>query len=133
MPKTNNIKLNLTEEDSTLFKDWRSSIDGNNIENKSNMQLIDEAFGQTQRIFIYKNISVTFNADTTYSDYPYRGNIMISNVTSDDNAEVTFNLTEANSGDYAPVCQTLNGMVCIYSKIGSSITVPLVRVFKLWQ
>ena len=47
MAKTKHIGLNLTTNDSTLFEDWQRSIDGNGSgNNKSNMQLIDEAFGE---------------------------------------------------------------------------------------
>ncbi len=46
MAKTKNLGLNLTEDESTSFSDWRKSIDGNNEDgNKSNMQLIDEGIG----------------------------------------------------------------------------------------
>ena len=47
MAKTTNIKLNLTTDESTSFQDWRKSIDGNGSgTGKSNMQLIDEKFGE---------------------------------------------------------------------------------------
>ena len=50
MAKTQNIGLNLTEDDSTLFEEWQKSIDGNGSgENKSNMQIIDEKFGEVDR------------------------------------------------------------------------------------
>lgn len=45
MAKTTRLGLNLTEDESTSFEDWRKSIDGNNAEaSKSNMQLIDDAY-----------------------------------------------------------------------------------------
>lgn len=43
MPKTENLGLNLTTDDSIKFIDWRKSIDGEGSE--SNMQIIDKAFG----------------------------------------------------------------------------------------
>jgi hypothetical protein len=46
MAKTEKLGLNLTEDESTSFSDWRKSIDGNNPSgSKSNMQLIDEKVG----------------------------------------------------------------------------------------
>lgn len=46
MARTSNIGLNLTEDMSTEFSDWRASIDGNNGSSSlSNMQIIDNAFG----------------------------------------------------------------------------------------
>lgn len=48
MAKTTNLNLELTDDNTTSFKDWRESIngvgDGDTIP-KSNMQLIDEAIG----------------------------------------------------------------------------------------
>lgn len=56
MAKTENLGLNLTEDDSTSFKVWRESIDGNGGEgDKSNMQIIDEAFGKLDTVFIGTN------------------------------------------------------------------------------
>ena len=50
MAKTANIGLNLTEDESTKFTDWRKSIDGNGADGeKSNMQIIDEAIGALQK------------------------------------------------------------------------------------
>lgn len=49
MPKTTNLNLELTTDVSTLFEAWRKSInfDGVGAE-KSNMQLIDDAFGDLE-------------------------------------------------------------------------------------
>ena len=45
MAKTAVLKLNLTEDDSVYFGQWRASIDGNNAAgNESNMQIIEKAF-----------------------------------------------------------------------------------------
>lgn len=49
MAKTPNLNLELTTEEATLFKDWWKAINGQGSgSNKSNMQLIDEAFGNIQ-------------------------------------------------------------------------------------
>ena len=45
MPKTTNLGLNLTTDDTTKFVDWRKSIDGSGNAEKSNMEIIDEAIG----------------------------------------------------------------------------------------
>jgi len=42
MPQTTNYGLHLTNDSSTLFKDWREQIDGTN---NSNMILIDNVLG----------------------------------------------------------------------------------------
>ena len=49
MAKTAVLKLNLTEDDSTTFGQWRASIDGNNASGKeSNMQIIEKAIVDLQ-------------------------------------------------------------------------------------
>ena len=46
MPKTVNLGLELTDDNSTKFKDWREKINGvGDGEIKSNMQIIDNAIG----------------------------------------------------------------------------------------
>lgn len=51
MPKTTNLGLELTTDDSVKFKNWREAINGvGEGENKSNMQIIDEFAGQINEI-----------------------------------------------------------------------------------
>lgn len=46
MPKTTNLGLNLTTDETTSFANWRKSIDGENEEQElSNFQIIDKAIG----------------------------------------------------------------------------------------
>lgn len=49
MAKTPNLNLELTTDETTLFKDWWKAMNGQGSgSSKSNMQLIDEAFGNIQ-------------------------------------------------------------------------------------
>lgn len=50
MPKTTNLGLNLTTDDTMKFVDWRKSIDGSGNTEKSNMEIIDEAIGNINAI-----------------------------------------------------------------------------------
>lgn len=50
MPKTTNLGLNLTTDNTTKFVDWRKSIDGSGNTEKSNMEIIDEAIGNINAI-----------------------------------------------------------------------------------
>ena len=50
MPKTTNLGLNLTTDDTMKFVDWRKSIDGSGNTEKSNMEIIDEALGNINAI-----------------------------------------------------------------------------------
>ena len=79
----------------------------------------------------FTNITVsTWVSDTTYADYPYKGTITLTGVTSSMIAEVIFNVTDAESGNYAPICETFDGGVYIYSKVNSAITIPTILVVK---
>lgn len=72
-------------------------------------------------------------SSATYSDFPYRAALTtgdLANVTSSMFAFVAFNPTQVLSGNYAPVCQTYNGGVYIYSKVNTSITIPTIAVFR---
>ena len=50
MPKTTNLGLNLTTDDTTKFVDWRKSIDGSGNTEKSNMEIIDDAIDNINAI-----------------------------------------------------------------------------------
>ena len=79
----------------------------------------------------FTNITVsTWVSDTTYTNYSYKANITLTGVTSSMVAEVIFNVTESESGNYAPVCETFDGGVYIYSKVNTVITIPTVLVVK---
>lgn len=50
-PKTPNLGLHLTTDDTITFKSWREKLNGDGEgETKSNMQLIDEAIGNINLI-----------------------------------------------------------------------------------
>ena len=81
---------------------------------------------------IQQNVEVTtsmFSEDTTYANlgYNYKGTIPISGITTSDVVNVTFNMAQAVSGNFAPISNTYNGGVYIYAKEmpTSTITVAL--------
>ena len=57
-----------------------------------------------------------FVADETYSDYPYKADLLISNAWAEHIPTVNFALKQAESGNYAPVSLAGNGYVRIYAK-----------------
>lgn len=69
----------------------------------------------------------TWVSDNTYTDYGYKCVLACQGVTSDMYMEVVFNVVEATSGDYAPVCLSGTDTVTIYSKVNDSITIPLIK------
>lgn len=80
-------------------------------------------------VTFHKNLIPTFTEDTTYTDYAYRGTIAIDGVTANSVVEVVFSLADAMSGNYAPIAETLDGVVYIYAKVNRSITIPSIIVF----
>lgn len=76
------------------------------------------------------NASPSFASDNTYQDYGYKGTITVTGATASMRPEVIFGLTEAMSGNYAPICESGAGVVYIYAKVNTPITIPLVIVHK---
>ena len=100
-----------------------------------NMRVLDKAVTELKdgAPIIFTNVSVdTWVEDTTYEDYPYRADIPCE-VTSDYVADVTFDIAEATSGNYAPICITGDGIVSIFaSEIPSdTIVIPTIKCVKV--
>lgn len=75
----------------------------------------------------FTNVSASsWVSSATYADYAYQCSISLTGVTSSDYCSVVFDVTEATSGNYAPVCTTYDGGVIIYSKVDTAITVPAI-------
>ena len=78
----------------------------------------------------YSNVSASsWTTDSTYGDYGYKCELSFSGVGASDFAFVTFGVTEADSGNYAPVAETAAGKVIIYSKVNTAVTIKSVAVF----
>ena len=69
-------------------------------------------------------------ADTTYVNYGYKADISLGGVISTDIIEIVFGHNEAVSGYYSPICLVDNGKITIYSKVNTSITLPLIIKIK---
>ena len=83
----------------------------------------------------FLNTSVTtsmWGSDSTYEEYPYKASIPCAGVTSSMYGEVIFNLTEATSGNFAPVAETGTNSVAIWAAEipDNTIIVPTIVVFK---
>lgn len=70
--------------------------------------------------------SAAWSSDETYAAFPYSATITASGVTSDMVPEVNFGLTEAVSGNFAPVALSGSGTIKIYAASAPSaeITIP---------
>lgn len=69
-------------------------------------------------------------ASTEFEDFAYEAKIALSDfVNFSSIPQVVFGLTEATSGNYAPICKAGDKGVYIYSKVNTSITLPTVVTF----
>ena len=66
--------------------------------------------------------------DSTYKGFKYRCDITVADVTEDTFAEVIFSVEQATGGDYAPVCETKDGIVSIWSSANEPIVVPTIVI-----
>lgn len=69
-------------------------------------------------------------ASTEFEDFPYEAKIALTDfVNFSSIPQVVFGLTEATSGNYAPICKAGDKGVYIYSKVNTAITLPTVVTF----
>lgn len=99
------------------------TINGENIVGEYNKDI-------TTSIKIRNKTVSNWVRNSTYANYPYRASITDSAVTANMFAEVIYGLAEAESGNYAPICQTFNGGIYIYSKVNTNIIIPTILVVK---
>lgn len=73
--------------------------------------------------------AASFVSNTTYSDFPYRASIALTEeVTIDMIPEVIFSIDSLNNNNFAPVAETYNGGVYIYAEElpTAAITIPTI-------
>ena len=68
--------------------------------------------------------------DSTYTEYAYHCDLACEGVTPNDYAEVVFELAQAASGEYAPICESRENAVRIWSASDRIIVVPTIIVSK---
>lgn len=67
-------------------------------------------------------------SDSTYPDFPYRCAIPLSGVTATDVPLVVFDVEQSTSGEYAPIAQSYNGGIYVWSTKSVSVTIPSILV-----
>ena len=87
-------------------------------------------------IIVQSSVPVATSAwasDTTYTDYPYRASIVIDGCTANHIPEVTFALSDATSGNFAPITETYDGRVYIYAieQPSEAMTIPTIKLTKV--
>lgn len=85
---------------------------------------------QDKNMYFYNVKAENWVADTTYQGYTHRCDIPCTGVTGDHHAEVLFAYSDASSGNYAPVCETKNGYVSIWSNKTDTIIVSSIIIQK---
>lgn len=93
---------------------------------------VEDALGKaltaTQTLSFANLTAADWVEDSTYEDYSYRCDVACAGVTADDFAEVVFGLAESTSGNYAPICETKDGAVSIWSKVADTIIIPTIII-----
>ena len=97
--------------------------------------MVSLAQAEAATALIFQNVAVAASAwasDTTYAAYPYAAVITCSGVTASHVPDVAFGVTEATSGNFAPVASSGSGTVTIYAatKPTAAITLPSIKCVK---
>lgn len=84
---------------------------------------------------VFTDVAVAVSAfitDTTYADYPYRAAVALSGVVSTMIPEVIFGLSDAVGGNFAPVAESYNGGVYVYtgSPPEAAVTIPTIILWR---
>lgn len=96
----------------------------------NNQSIVGTSYNIETSIKLSNTTVSTWESDTTYADYPYKATITAKGVKSSMVAEVVYDMADAESGNYASVCNTFDGGVYIYSKVNTAITIPTILVVK---
>lgn len=83
--------------------------------------------------FTNKSVAASaFVSNSTYSDFPYRAAVALTGVTAAMIPEVFFGLTDAMSGNFAPVAESYAGGIYIYAaaKPSATVTIPTILCWR---
>ena len=83
--------------------------------------------------FTNKSVAASaFVSNSTYSDFPYRAAVTLTGVTAAMVPEVFFGLTDAMSGNFAPVAESYAGGIYIYAaaKPSAAVTIPTILCWR---
>ena len=83
----------------------------------------------------FTNTSVAasaFVSDSTYSDFPYRAAVALTGVTASMIPEVVFGVSDAMSGNFAPVAEAYDGGIHLYAAAvpDAAITIPTILAWR---
>ena len=114
---------------SITVDDALSNSSENPVQNKVITNALDGKLDDTS-VIIYSDESVlaaTWVSDTTYQaeGYNYKANIPLSGITAQYRPSVTFALSDAESGNFAPISESYAGGVSIYAKTAPTETMTI--------
>lgn len=120
------IAINYRRGGETLF----IKNDNDEISKFPNFEQI-ESFINSKLIFLNDVTVNTYNVISDTSDiFNFYSDIPLSGITPNDYAEIIFNATDAISGNFSPICETLDGCIRIFSKSSFDITIPTIIIHK---
>ena len=110
----NNDDGSVSLEDVTVYLQNGDSFGANEI------NMINKGVnGVSNALITVENVSVSPDSwvvSSDYPDYPNKAEISVAGVTYDYIPDVTVDVADANSGNFAPVAKTGAGTVAIYAK-----------------
>lgn len=86
------------------------------------------ALKQDKNLYFVNVTASEWVLENAYKDFKYRCDISLEGVTDDMVAEVIFAMEESSSGDYAPLCETGEGTVTIWSSTNKAIVIPTIII-----
>ncbi|MDD5923285.1 MAG: hypothetical protein PUC88_00650 [Clostridia bacterium] len=112
---------------------YKTQLDNLNVPTKTSELVNDSGYLSATRYTNTLVLITDFIEDSTFEDYPYRADISIESVRSEDYANISFALSDVQSKNYASICTTDDGKISIYAmEIPSAdVTIPLIEVIKV--
>lgn len=76
--------------------------------------------------------AASFVSDSTYTDFPYRAAVALTGVTASMIPEVVFGVSDAMSGNFAPVAEAYDGGIHLYAAAvpDAAITIPTILAWR---
>jgi hypothetical protein len=109
-----------------LVTSWSGTPSHENIPSE---KLVKDSLNLKAEVIIVENtVASTWVADTTYPYFIYKSEITISGLLATDIVDVVFAHEQAISNNYSPICLVGANLLTIYSKINTSITIPLITI-----
>lgn len=105
-------------------------------QDKANLDALVAGGGSGAQLLTFTNVVVSssdFEEDITAEYYPYSVEVPLTNVTSTMFPEVAYSIEQVISGIFAPIVESYNGGIILYSSDipeESSITIPTIVCWK---